>query len=81
MAMSREAWLAPASMLEAYAVERARRLECGAFLAENGMVRVLRNDKGEVRAVQEAPQLRIAQRAREAAIKLGVQLELHLSSD
>jgi hypothetical protein len=67
-------------LLEAYAIEKARWQDAEAFIRQNGVTLVLRNDKGEVRAVQEVPELKIAQRSRDAALKLALQLGLGLSS-
>jgi P27 family predicted phage terminase small subunit len=50
--------------------------ECERFLAENGNVIVLRNDKGEIRWIQEAPQARLAlkhlEKVRQFAAELGL---------
>lgn len=50
--------------------------ECERFLAENVNVIVLRNDKGEIRWIQEAPQARLAlkhlEKVRQFAAELGL---------
>ena len=56
--------------LEAYAVERSQWLDAVRFLAENGTVLVLRNEKGVVIKVQEDPRVRIAEKSRVAMLKL-----------
>ena len=63
-------------MLEAYAIERARWQDAEKFVRENGPTITLRNDKGEVRAIQETPYLKIAQRARDATLALAGRLGL-----
>ena len=62
--------------LEAYAIERCRWLEAERYLAEHGEILTLRNDKGEVRAVVEAPQMKIARAAQDRALKLAKALHL-----
>ena len=64
------------TLLEAYAVERARWQEAERLLREQGTTITLRNDKGEVRAIQENPQLKIAHRSRDATLTLGLRLGL-----
>ncbi|MBE7462868.1 MAG: P27 family phage terminase small subunit [Planctomycetes bacterium] len=61
---------------EAYCMERARWLEAEAYLKENGDVLTLRSDKGVVTKVIEAPQLKIAQRSRDAALRLAGRIGL-----
>lgn len=61
--------------LEAYCSEKARWLECQEYLEEHGVTVLIRSDKGEVKAVQEAPQVKIAERARKAMLELAVHLE------
>ncbi|GMV81505.1 MAG: hypothetical protein AMXMBFR7_26890 [Planctomycetota bacterium] len=65
-----------AQLREAYCIERARWLEAEAYLRENGDVLTLRNDKGQVLKVLEAPQLKIAQRSRDAALRLAGRIGL-----
>lgn len=64
------------TLLEAYAIEFARWQESEAFIRQHGTTFEARDDKGTVKAVLEAPQLKIAQRARDAALALGVRLGL-----
>lgn len=64
------------AQLEAYAVERARWLDCEAHVREHGAVYMLRSDKGEVRQIVEAPEVKIANRAQDRMLKLGAQLGL-----
>lgn len=64
------------TLLEAYAIERARWQDAEAFIRENGTTVILRNDKGEPRAIVETPQLKIAERSREATITIGMRLGL-----
>ncbi|MCZ7649290.1 MAG: P27 family phage terminase small subunit [Planctomycetota bacterium] len=66
-----------AQHVEAYCVERARWLDAEAFIAANGTVLTLRNDKGEVTKILEAPQLKVAQRSRAEALKLASRIGLN----
>lgn len=63
-------------VLESYAVERTRWHESEVYLQEHGDVLVMRTDKGDVKAVIEAPQIKIAARAQDRMLKLGAQLGL-----
>lgn len=63
-------------LLEAYAIEFDRWQEAEKFVRENGLTMTVRNDKGEAKAVLEVPHLKIAQRARDAALDLANQLGL-----
>jgi phage terminase small subunit len=60
--------------LEAYAVERARWLDAERHLQAHGEVLTLRTEKGDVKQVIEAPQVKIAARAQDRMLKLGAQL-------
>lgn len=60
--------------LEAFAVEKARWLDALNYLEENGSTIIIRNDKGDPKAVQEAPEVRIGERARVAWIALADRL-------
>jgi hypothetical protein len=63
--------------LEAFAVETARYQAAEAHLREHGDVLVLRSDKGDVLGSKEAPELRIARSARDAADTLAERLKLY----
>lgn len=62
--------------LEAYSVERARWIEAESMIRDQGSTLVLRTDKGAVRQVIENPQIKIAQRSQDRALKLATQLGL-----
>ena len=68
-----------ADTLEAYAVERARWLEADGWVRENGTTLELRDDKGVVKSVVVAPQLKIAQQAQDRSIKLRALLGLRVA--
>lgn len=65
--------------LEAYAIERARWLEAEAWIREHGTTIEIRSDKGVLKSLLPAPQLKIAQQAQDRAIKLRAQLGLRVS--
>lgn len=62
--------------LEAYAIEIARWRDADEWVRIHGTTITLRTDKGEVRQVIEAPQLRIARAAQIRALKLAPLLGL-----
>ncbi len=64
------------AVLEAYSIERARWMRADAWLREHGEVITLRSDKGEVKSLIPAPQLRVAQVSQDRVIKLGKELQL-----
>ena len=57
--------------LGAYAAAVARIESCEAFLAKEGCVLTMRDAKGQVRDIIEAPELSILTRERAAVLKLG----------
>lgn len=63
-------------MLEAYAVERARWLDAEAWVRANGTTIEIRTDKGELKNLIAAPQLKIAREAQDRALRLAVALKL-----
>ena len=62
--------------LEAYAIERARCLEAEAWVRAHGTTIEIRSDKGEIKNVIPAPQLRIAREAQDRALRLAAALKL-----
>lgn len=62
--------LAQLASLEAYAVERARWLEADAHIREHGPTIQVRDDRGEIKTVIQAPELAIAQKAQARALAL-----------
>jgi P27 family predicted phage terminase small subunit len=64
------------AVLAGYCSEFAAWAECELFLQENGSVLTLRDDKGNVKWVQEAPQARLAlkhlEKVRQFAAELGL---------
>jgi phage terminase small subunit len=63
-----------AIVLETYAVAKARWQEALEYLEENGQTVISRTDKGEIKSVAEAPQVKIAERAGAEVAKLSHQL-------
>ena len=62
--------------LAAYAVEKARYLEATKWLDDHGLTVMMRTDKGDVKLVVEAPQVKIAERALASYLKIGTTLGL-----
>ncbi len=56
--------------LEAFCVEKARWLEAVEYLDKEGVTVLVRSERGEVKAVLEAPQVKIAERSRHALLQL-----------
>ena len=63
-------------LLEAYCSTKARLLEAESYLEEHGLTIILRNDKGDPKSVVEAPQVRIAERCRDAVLEISRKLKL-----
>lgn len=66
--------------LGAYAVETARWEEAEQWLQEHGTTVTVRDDKGIVRQLLEAPQVRIAERAQDRSLQLASELDLQWDS-